>query len=61
MDEKNGPIPIIAGSTNPPPPSYQSQVPQPTVIIQPVLNQALILGKDPSHVIWFVHFALFPF
>ncbi|RNA07282.1 lipopolysaccharide-induced tumor necrosis factor-alpha factor [Brachionus plicatilis] len=53
MDQKfdDGPTPVIAGSTNyPPPPAYQSQPPQPTVIIQPVLNQALMLGKDPAHV-----------
>lgn len=56
MDEKNGPTPVIAGSTNPPPPSYHSQVPSTTVVIQPVLNQALMLGKDPTHVTWFVNF-----
>nr|ALG36745.1 lipopolysaccharide-induced tumor necrosis factor-alpha factor 1 [Brachionus koreanus] len=48
----NGPTPVIAGSTNlPPPPPYQTQVPNTTVIVQPVLNQALFLGKNPSHVV----------
>ena len=45
------PTPIVAAPTLPPP-YPQQQGGQQTVIIQPVLNQAVFLQKGPSHVTW---------
>lgn len=55
--ENNNPAPVVAMPTNPPPPYQPGYAPvqQPvgqTVIIQPVINQVLHLGKHPSPVVW---------